>query len=152
MANIGTFRRVEDGTISGEIRTLRFKTSARFVPVEDKTSEQAPDFRLFAPGKVELGAAWKKVSDDIGFPAGKNKTMLVDLQASSTIRPSRPRSTQHSSRPRATPTGSTSPGPARASRTTTGTRHPATAPGRKGRAPLFVASHPPNASSGRNRT
>jgi uncharacterized protein (DUF736 family) len=63
MANIGTFKRVEDGTISGEIRTLRFKTSARFVPVEDKTSEQAPDFRLFAPGKVELGAAWKKVSD-----------------------------------------------------------------------------------------
>ena len=63
MANIGSFKRVEDGTISGEIRTLRFKTSARFIPVEDKTSEQAPDFRLFAPGKVELGAAWKKVSD-----------------------------------------------------------------------------------------
>ena len=63
MANIGSFKRVEDGTISGEIRTLRFKTTARFVPVEDKTSEQSPDLRLFAPGKVELGAAWKKVSE-----------------------------------------------------------------------------------------
>ena len=57
MANIGSFKRIEDGTISGEIRTLRFKTSARFVPVEDKTSEQAPDFRLFAPGKVGLGCS-----------------------------------------------------------------------------------------------
>jgi uncharacterized protein (DUF736 family) len=63
MANIGSFKRIEDGTISGEIRTLKFKTQARFVPVEDKASEQSPDFRIFAPGKVELGAAWKKVSD-----------------------------------------------------------------------------------------
>ena len=80
MANIGSFKRSEDGTINGEIRTLRFKTNARFVPVEGKTSEQSPDFRLFAPGKVELGAAWKKVSenqltyysvslDDPSFPA-----------------------------------------------------------------------------------
>ena len=63
MANIGSFKRIEDGTISGEIRTLKFKTQARFVPVEDKASEQSPDFRIFAPQRVELGAAWKKVSD-----------------------------------------------------------------------------------------
>ena len=63
MANIGSFKRSEDGTISGEIRTLKFKTQARFVAVEDKASEQSPDFRIFAPGKVELGAAWKKVSE-----------------------------------------------------------------------------------------
>ena len=55
--------RIEDGTISGEIRTLKFKTQARFVPVEDKASEQSPDFRIFAPHRVELGAGWKKVSD-----------------------------------------------------------------------------------------
>ncbi|MFZ1429625.1 MAG: DUF736 domain-containing protein [Geminicoccaceae bacterium] len=60
---MGSFKRIEDGTISGEIRTLKFKTQARFVPVEDKASEQSPDFRIFAPQRVELGAAWKKVSD-----------------------------------------------------------------------------------------
>ena len=53
MANIGSFKRIEDGTISGEIRTLKFKTQARFVAVEDKASEQSPDFRIFAPGKVD---------------------------------------------------------------------------------------------------
>ena len=57
MANIGSFKRIEDGTISGEIRTLKFKTQARFVPVEDKASEQSPDFRIFAPHRVELGSA-----------------------------------------------------------------------------------------------
>ena len=63
MANIGSFKRNEDGIISGQIRTLRFSTAARFVPVADKTSESSPDFRVFAPNRVELGAAWKKVSD-----------------------------------------------------------------------------------------
>ena len=63
MANIGSFKRNEDGTISGQIRTLKVNTPARFVPVEDKTSENSPDLRVFAPNRVELGAAWKKVSD-----------------------------------------------------------------------------------------
>ena len=63
MANIGTFKRNDDDTISGQIRTLRFSTPARFVPVADKPSEQSPDYRVFATGRIELGAAWKKVSD-----------------------------------------------------------------------------------------
>ena len=63
MANIGTFKRNDDDTISGQIRTLRFNTPARFVPVADKPSENSPDFRVFATNRVELGAAWKKVSD-----------------------------------------------------------------------------------------
>ena len=53
MANIGSFKRNEDGIISGQIRTLRFNTPARFVPVEDKTSENSPDFRVFAPNRVD---------------------------------------------------------------------------------------------------
>ena len=80
MANIGSFKRNEDGTISGQIRTLKVNTPARFVPVEDKTSENSPDLRVFAPNRVELGAAWKKTSetgtsylsvslDDPSFPA-----------------------------------------------------------------------------------
>ncbi len=66
MANIGSFKRNDDDTISGQIRTLRFSTAARFVPVADKTSENSPDFRIFAPNRVELGAAWKKISENSG--------------------------------------------------------------------------------------
>ena len=80
MANIGSFKRNDDDTISGQIRTLRFSTPARFVPVAEKPSENSPDFRVFAPNRVELGAAWKKISetgnpylsvslDDPSFPA-----------------------------------------------------------------------------------
>ena len=63
MANIGSFRRNDDGTISGQIRTLRVNTAARFIPVEEKTSDASPDFRVFAPQRVELGAAWRKKSE-----------------------------------------------------------------------------------------
>ena len=63
MANIGSFKRNEDGTISGQIRTLKVNTPARFVPVEERPSENTPDLRVFAPNRVELGAAWKKTSD-----------------------------------------------------------------------------------------
>ena len=127
MANIGSFKRIEDGTISGEIRTLKFKTQARFVPVEDKASEQSPDFRIFAPQRVELGAAWKKVSenqltyysvslDDPSFTAPVYAALIPT---------------------EADPTASTWPGPARAARTRTGSSLPRQqAPGRKVGRPL----------------
>jgi len=60
MANIGTFAKAEDGTLNGFIKTLQLNTKAKFVPL-DPTSEGAPHFRIFA-GNVEIGAAWKKVS------------------------------------------------------------------------------------------
>jgi uncharacterized protein (DUF736 family) len=66
MANIGTFTKAEDGTLSGFIKTLQLNTKARFVPLA-ATSEDAPDFRIFA-GNVEIGAAWKKVSQQGGRP------------------------------------------------------------------------------------
>ena len=53
MATIGSFKRNEDGIISGQIRTLRFNTPARFVPVADKPSENSPDFRVFATNRVD---------------------------------------------------------------------------------------------------
>jgi uncharacterized protein (DUF736 family) len=60
MANIGTFTKAEDGTLNGLIKTLQLNTKAKFSPL-DATSNGAPDFRIFA-GNVEIGAAWKKVS------------------------------------------------------------------------------------------
>ena len=60
MANIGTFTKAEDGTLSGFIKTLQLNTKAKFSPL-DASSNGGPDFRIFA-GNVEIGAAWKKVS------------------------------------------------------------------------------------------
>ena len=60
MANIGTFTKAEDGTLNGTIKTLQLNTKAKFSPL-DATSNGGPDFRIFA-GNVEIGAAWKRVS------------------------------------------------------------------------------------------
>ncbi len=60
MANIGTFVKALDGNLTGTIKTLRLNTKAKLVPLE-ATDNGGPDFRIFA-GNVEIGAAWKKVS------------------------------------------------------------------------------------------
>ncbi|MDK7587438.1 DUF736 domain-containing protein [Alcaligenes faecalis subsp. phenolicus] len=77
MAQIGTFTSSDNG-YTGTLRTLTLNTKATFVPVESD-NDKAPDFRVMA-GTFELGAAWKKVSqnerpylsvtlDDPSFPA-----------------------------------------------------------------------------------
>lgn len=78
MANIGAFTVQNDG-FTGTLRTLTLNIKVKFVP-NDKTSENAPDFRIQVAGGYDLGAAWKKVSqserpylsvtlDDPSFPA-----------------------------------------------------------------------------------
>ena len=57
MARIGNFTTSKDGYI-GTIRTLTINAKARIVANDQKKSEGAPDFRVYA-GKAELGAAWK---------------------------------------------------------------------------------------------
>jgi uncharacterized protein (DUF736 family) len=66
MANIGTFTKAEDGALNGTIKTLQLNTKAKFSPL-DATSNGGPDYRIFA-GNVEIGAAWKKVSQQGGRP------------------------------------------------------------------------------------
>lgn len=78
MANIGSFTAQNDG-FTGTVRTLTLNVKVKFIP-NDKTSENAPDFRIQAAGGFDIGAAWKKVSraerpylsvtlDDPSFPA-----------------------------------------------------------------------------------
>lgn len=57
MATIGSFTAGKDG-YTGTIRTLTMNVKARIVANDRKTSDGAPDFRIFA-GRAELGAAWK---------------------------------------------------------------------------------------------
>ena len=79
MATIGTFVKTADGAYQGAIKTLSLNVKSAQLRPNDKTSEQAPDFRMFA-GQTEFGAAWKKTSaenrdylavklDDPSFPA-----------------------------------------------------------------------------------
>ncbi len=57
MATIGSFTVGKDGYV-GTIRTLTVNVKARIVANDQKKSEGAPDFRVYA-GRAELGAAWK---------------------------------------------------------------------------------------------
>lgn len=78
MTTIGTFTKT--GTsFNGTLRTLTLDVKAKLIAL-DKTSDNAPDYRLVAAGNYEVGAAWKKVSqadrpylsitiDDPSFPA-----------------------------------------------------------------------------------
>lgn len=59
MAIIGTFTPTRDGGWAGTIRTLTIDVKVRFVPNDNRDSERAPDFRVFA-GRSELGAAWRE--------------------------------------------------------------------------------------------
>ena len=78
MAHIGTFT-AQNGSYTGTVRTLTLNVKVRLVP-SDKTSENAPDYRVVAGNGLEIGAAWKKLSkaerpylsvtlDDPSFPA-----------------------------------------------------------------------------------
>lgn len=61
MAVIGTFVPTKEGGWVGNIRTLLIDVRVRFVPNDNKSSEAAPAFRVYA-GESEIGAAWHKVA------------------------------------------------------------------------------------------
>ncbi len=78
MANIGAFTAQNDG-FTRTVCTLTLNVKVKFIP-NDKTSENAPDFRIQAAGGYDIGAAWEKISqseraylsvtlDDPAFPA-----------------------------------------------------------------------------------
>ncbi|XAZ26269.1 DUF736 domain-containing protein (plasmid) [Sinorhizobium sp. B11] len=60
MASIGTFTSIENG-FSGSIRTLALNVKARIARIDNPT-DKGPHYRVLA-GPVELGAAWKKTSE-----------------------------------------------------------------------------------------
>jgi len=59
MSVIGTFTPDKNGGWVGTIRTLTTNVKARFVPNDNRDTERAPDFRIFAGGS-EIGAAWRQ--------------------------------------------------------------------------------------------
>ena len=61
MATIGTFTK-QDGSFVGSLTTLTVKSKVTISPI-DKTSEKAPDFRVYG-GSAEIGAAWSATSKE----------------------------------------------------------------------------------------
>ena len=63
MATIGTFKK-SGNEYTGSITTLSVQAKGvRIVPEETRTNDNAPSHRVFA-GKVEIGAAWAKRSNE----------------------------------------------------------------------------------------
>ncbi len=94
MANIGTFTKQGDG-FTGTVRTLSLNVKVKLV-VHDKTSENAPDFRIQTAGGYDLGSAWKKTSkagrdylsvtlDDPSLPATIYARLLEDDEGKYTL-------------------------------------------------------------------
>jgi len=63
MSVIGTFVATTDGYV-GTIRTLTLHTKLRIVAVDNKTRDDAPDFRILF-GLQEVGAAWKAKTHEV---------------------------------------------------------------------------------------
>lgn len=63
MAVIGEFTTNGNNSIVGFVRTLSVSFKARLNPIE-RVSRDAPDFRITASNGVEVGAAWKQISND----------------------------------------------------------------------------------------
>jgi len=59
MTIFGNFTKTDD-SYQGSIATLLVKSKLNIVPIE-KSSEKAPDFRVYAD-KAEIGAAWSATS------------------------------------------------------------------------------------------
>jgi uncharacterized protein (DUF736 family) len=64
MATIGTFKKTGSNEFTGEIVTLSLQTkNVRVVPEANRSGDDAPSHRVFV-GRVEIGAAWSKRSNE----------------------------------------------------------------------------------------
>jgi len=58
MAQIGSFKQTDTG-YEGTIATLHLSKKVKFVPNENKKSDDSPDY-FIKSGKSDFGAAWKE--------------------------------------------------------------------------------------------
>ena len=64
MATIGTFKKTGSNEFTGEIATLSVQAkNVRIVPEANRSGENSPSHRVYA-GRVEIGAAWAKRSNE----------------------------------------------------------------------------------------
>jgi len=73
MSKIGYLKPVMIGNteeLHGEVKTLQMQLKIKLVPIEFKSSGNAPDYTIaatdFSGSDVEIGSAWKKQKQKIG--------------------------------------------------------------------------------------
>ena len=62
---LGTFTKQDNGTFTGTLKTLNVTAALSIVPV-DKVSDNAPDHRVYAGQRYEVGAGWSQVAKSSG--------------------------------------------------------------------------------------
>ena len=62
---LGTFTKLDDGAFTGILKTLHVTAALTIIPT-DKVSENAPDHRVYAGQRYEVGAAWSQVAKSSG--------------------------------------------------------------------------------------
>ena len=62
---LGTFTKQDSGVFTGTLRTLNVTAALSIVPV-DKVSDKAPDHRVYAGQRYEVGAGWSQVAKSSG--------------------------------------------------------------------------------------
>ena len=64
MATIGTFKKTGSNEFTGEIVTLSVQAkNVRIVPAATRSGDNSPSHRVYV-GRVEIGAAWAKRSNE----------------------------------------------------------------------------------------
>lgn len=61
MTAIGNLERLDDDTFVGNLNLMTINAQIRFYPIENKSRDTSPDFRVYA-GRAEIGAGWWKNS------------------------------------------------------------------------------------------
>ena len=93
MASIGTFKKSGNG-YTGDITTLSLQAkNVRIVAEESRSNENAPSHRVFV-GRIEIGAAWTKRSNEgrdyLGLKLDDRASPHRFSPTSSTTRAARP--------------------------------------------------------------
>jgi uncharacterized protein (DUF736 family) len=62
---LGTFTKQDNGAFTGTLKTLNVTAALTIVPVE-KTSDNAPDHRVYAGQRQDVGGGWSQVAKSSG--------------------------------------------------------------------------------------
>lgn len=62
---LGAFTKLDDGSFTGTLKTLNVTAALTIVPT-NKISDNAPDHRIYAGQRYEVGAAWSQVAKTSG--------------------------------------------------------------------------------------
>ena len=66
MGAIGYVTKQDNGSFTGNLRTVSIKSGIEIVPNERKVEDDQPDFRVFTDDRVEVGAGWHRKGKNSG--------------------------------------------------------------------------------------